>query len=816
MLISFNWLKKYIKLADSTTPEEVAQKLMMSTVEVEGIVKQGEHLNNIVVGKILKVEKHPEADKLNLCTVDLGNEKLVLVCGGSNVADGLLVAVAKVGARVRWHGAGELITLEQAVIRGVESRGMICGADEIGLNGMFPKKSEKEILDLSSLKSKPGTSLAEALSLNDTIFEIDNKSLSNRPDLWGHYGIAREIAALFNRQVLSYKTKTIKLKQERELSVEVQAKKECLRYQSVMISGVSVESSPAWLVQALNTVGIHSVNNIVDATNYAMFDLGQPLHAFDADKISGSIDAKKIIVRKAQEGEKIKLLDGTEKSLTSEVMVIADDQKALAIAGIMGGVESAISEKTTAIILESACFEASSIRRSSSGLHLRTDASVRFEKGLDQQLTEQALNKIVEIVLDICPKARVVSTVIDIRSSVQKKNTISVPYTLFEKKLGIVISKKVIVSILERLGFAVVDKKDVLNIDVPTWRDKDIRIAEDIVEEVVRIYGYDRVIGSLPAMDMSAPQVNPIQRWQRLLQDIAVYEGGFCEVYNYSFVSSSQILALNHDVSTYLELDNPLSKEKPYLRRNLAINLLENGAKAIHEQPVLKLFEIGKVYRIEEAGMKEKAQSDVLLPRQDIYFAALYTEKKNTEPFRKLRLILENISCTSGCEFTLKQPSEIEPSFHPTRSAVVMTNNMEVGVLYELHPSVAEKSGIEERVAVLELNVSLLAEKDLFKSVIFEPLTTYPEVVRDVAFWIDEKYTHAEIVEVILQADELVKKVELFDVYRDKEKKAEKSMAFHITYLDKTKTLQTAEIDAVTEKIKKQLTLRFKTKFRDS
>jgi phenylalanyl-tRNA synthetase beta chain len=256
-------------------------------------------------------------------------------------------------------------------------------------------------------------------------------------------------------------------------------------------------------------------------------------------------------------------------------MMIADDQKALAIAGIMGGVESAISEKTTSIILESACFEASSIRRGSSSLHLRTDASVRFEKGLDQQLTEQALNKIVELVLDICPKARVVSTVIDIRSSVQKKNAISVPYNLFEKKIGIVISKKVIVSILERLGFAVADKKDILNIEVPTWRSKDIRIAEDIVEEVVRIYGYDQVIGSLPVMAMAAPQANPIQRWHRLFQDIAVYEGGFCEVYNYSFVSSAQILALNHDVNAYLELDNPLSKEKPYLRRNLASKSLE-------------------------------------------------------------------------------------------------------------------------------------------------------------------------------------------------------------------------------------------------
>jgi phenylalanyl-tRNA synthetase beta chain len=815
MLISFNWLKKYIKLADSTTSEEVAQKLMMSTVEVEKITKQGEHLENVVVGKITKIEKHPEADKLNLCTVDLGAEQLVLVCGGSNVAEGLLVAVAKVGARVRWHGEGELITLQPAVIRGVESKGMICGADEIGLSDMFPKKSEKEILDLTHLKVKPGISLAEALGLNDTIFEIDNKSLSNRPDLWGHYGIAREIAALFNRQVADYKTKTIKLKQEKELSVEVLDKKDCVRYRSVMISGVRVEASPRWLQEALNSVGVHSVNNIVDATNYVMFDLGQPLHAFDAEKIDGPVDSKKIIVRKASEGEKLKLLDGSEKVLTPDVLVIADQKKALAVAGVMGGEESAISEKTTSIVIESACFEASSIRHTSSSLHLRTDASVRFEKGLDQELTETALNKVVELILDICPTAKVVSTVVEVVSSVKKKNVVSIPLSFFEKKLGVVIAKKTIVSILERLGFVVVDKKEVLNIEVPTWRGKDVLIAEDIVEEVIRIYGYDKVPGSLPTVELSEPPVNSMERWQRLLQDVAVYQRGFSEIYNYSFVSGSQISALNEDLSIYIELDNPLSKEKPYLRRNLAINLLENAARAIHEEPTLKLFEIGKVYRIEEAGMKEKLQSDVLLPRQDNYFAALFSEKKNSEPFKKLRLLLEDISVACGSKFVLKAPAQILNYAHPTRSASIFAGDVEVGLLYEIHPEVGEKIGIDQRVAILELNLSALSEMDLFKSVKFEPIASYPEALRDVAFWIQEKYGYEEIENAILETDELVKKVELFDVYRSKEKESEKSIAVHITYLDKNKTLETKEIDTITQKIKKQLELRFGVKFRD-
>jgi phenylalanyl-tRNA synthetase beta chain len=357
MLISFNWLKKFVKLADSTTPEEVAQKLTMSTVEVEGIIKQGEHLENVVVGKILKVEKHPQADKLNLCTVDLGSEQLTIVCGGSNVAEGMLVAVAKVGARVRWHGEGDLITLEPATIRGVESRGMICGADEIGLNEMFPKKSEKEIVDLTSvLATTPnpplerrgnggllplprggwvGLPLAEALGLNDVIFEIDNKSLSNRPDLWGHYGIAREVAVLFNREVDEYETKKIKPGKEIELKVAVENQTLCPRYMAVQLSGIKINSSPAWMQQALISVGVRPINAIVDITNYVMLEIGQPLHAFDAAKVSSANNqVSSIVVRKARENEKIKLLDGKEYSLPGETLVIAGEEKALAIGGV--------------------------------------------------------------------------------------------------------------------------------------------------------------------------------------------------------------------------------------------------------------------------------------------------------------------------------------------------------------------------------------------------------------------------------------------------------------------------------------------------
>src|SRR3989338_6012800 len=369
MLISFSWLRYHVALSDTETPDAVADKLKLSTVEVEGIVRSGQPLDNIVVGKVLSAEKHPEADRLKVCHVDVGNEELDIVCGGSNVAVGMLVVVAKNGAKVKWHGEGDLVELKPTKIRGVVSNGIICGADEVGLINRFPKKEEKEIVDVTSLKLKPGTPLAAIVGSPDAVLEIDNKSLSNRPDLWGHYGIAREVAVLTGRPLKPYVVKSIKKGSGVNLSVSVAEQQLCPRYMAVAMS-VTVVPSPTWLQEKLIVIGIRPINNVVDVLNYVMLDTSQPLPAFDARHLpDGSI-----VVRPAQEGETIVSLDEKQRKLTPDMLVIANKEKPVAIAGVMGGLESAVKNDTTTIVIESANFNATAIRKATTKLGLRTNA----------------------------------------------------------------------------------------------------------------------------------------------------------------------------------------------------------------------------------------------------------------------------------------------------------------------------------------------------------------------------------------------------------------------------------------------------------
>src|SRR3990167_1566474 len=404
MLISFNWLKQYTGLPSSTTPEEIAEKLKLSTVEGEKVDRQGKDLKTIVVGLVNKVVKHPEADKLKVCTVNDGAQDWQGVCGGSNVKEGMKVAFGRIGAKVRWHGEGELVVLAKAKIRGVESFGMICASTEIGLGDRFPLKEEKEILDLSEILDignwKLGYELAKVLGMDDVIFEIDNKSLSNRPDLWGHYGIAREVAALFKKALIAYPIKKTKKQDTRnkqiqnyKLQIDVEDKKLCPRYMAVAIDGIKIASSPDWLQKKLLAVGLRPINNIVDITNYIMLDLGQPMHAFDSLKLKNQNGKFTIVVRRATDGERFTTLDGKECELASDNLVIANENKAIALAGVIGGLDSGIGDETTTIIYESANFNAANVRRTSVKLGLRTDSSARFEKSLDPNNCEPAMRK---------------------------------------------------------------------------------------------------------------------------------------------------------------------------------------------------------------------------------------------------------------------------------------------------------------------------------------------------------------------------------------------------------------------------------------
>ncbi len=816
MLISYNWLKQYLNLPDSITAEEVGNKLKASTVEVEDIKSLGSNLENIVVGKVVSAEKHPGADKLKLCKVDVGNEQLQIVCGGSNVAEGMLVALAKVGAKVQWHGEGGLVELAPIAIRGVESFGMICASTEIGLGEMFPLKSEKEILDLTSYNLTPGESLAKALDLTDAILEIDNKSLSNRPDLWGHYGIAREVAVLFNKDLAEYKAVEIKEGKDIKVKVNIANKELCPRYMAVAMSGVKVGPSPDWLKKKLMSVGVNSINNIVDITNYVMLDVGQPLHAFDANLVSGDKKTKEINVRLAVSGEKIKALDGNEYELSDMDLVIADPEKALAIAGVIGGEYSAISSETTTIIFEAANFSATSIRKTSTRLGVRTDSAQRFEKSLDPNLCELAIKKAVELVGQLCSEAVVASKVIDESDFVLPVGPIEVEKGLFEKKIGINVPEKEIIKILEKLGFELKDKKTAWAIKIPTWRaTKDVSLAEDLVEEVLRVYGYDKVVGTLPSFSIVPPAINALRKLEHQVADTLVREFSFTEVYNYAFVSAEQIKNLSDDLDMYIELDNPLAKDRPFLRRRLLLNLLTNVANNINQNQEVKIFEIGKIFKTDKPGARVEANSDELLPGQNVWFTALYVNKKDQNPYWEARRVMEALGVELGLDWAADFDAKVLQCEHPTRTAVVKTGELIVGAVGEILPSVAEKFGINYRVGFLRLNLSEIQEGGNFKEVGYQPSSVYPEIERDVAFLVDKKVRHEEVIGVLNMLDVLVKKVELFDVYMgEKIAGDKKSVAYRIVYADSTRTLTGEEVDKVHQKVITTLQKKFGAEIR--
>lgn len=818
MLISKNWLQKFVDIKDLDS-KEIAKALTLKTVEVEGIIESDNNFDNIVVGKIISVDSHPDADKLRVCQVDVGDGKLEIVCGGSNLEVGMLVAVGKIGAKVKWHGEGDLVELKKTKIRGVESSGMICAAEEIGLGEVFPKKDEKEILDLSHMNAEVGTGLEELFASDDVIFEVDNKSLSNRPDLWGHYGMAREISAIFEKKLKEYKTEKIKPGKSGGLSVKVEDQKLCPRYMGVVIHGINVQPSPKWLEDALMAVGMRPINNIVDITNYVMLELGQPMHAFDFDKLTinpekrvsgaGKEQEVNIIVRKAHKNEKIKTLDDVERKLDENMLVIADNEKALAIAGVMGGESSEIDGDTNKIIFESANFLASSVRTTSTKLGLRTDSSARFEKSLDPNNAKLALEKAVELVLEICPGARVVSNVLDVANFIVDQGPIEVPLEFINEKIGGEVPEKEILRILERLGFEIKNKKGNLKITIPTWRaTRDISIKEDIVEEVLRIYGYENVVSTMPSASISSPESNELRALERKFKELLAYQFGYDEVYNYSFVSREWLEKLGEDTSKNLELDNPVAKDRPLVRRHLVDNMLVNVEENLHRFEEVKIFEVGKVYDVDNKGEREEMNSENYLPKQDTLLAMMYAKKGDNNPFVEVASNFVGVMYRLGLEADFKKASG-SPFVHPGRYAEVYVKGVRVGQIGELNSALQEKIGVPYRVGMLEIDLDLVLPL-LFESSSYQALPSYPSSDRDIAFTVGKEVEHQDIKKALEGLDPILVGAELFDVYEgNKVETGKKSMAYHLVYRSPEKTLAAEEVDRVHEKVVKTLEKKF-------
>jgi len=801
MLISFNWLKEHVDLPKNVKAKDLALKLTMSTVEVEGFEKTDQLLDRVFVGKIEALKKHPNADKLKVALVNLGNEKQKVVCGGNNLSKGMLVAFAKVGAKIRWHGEGEPVVLQRAKIRGVESAGMICASTEIGLSASFSLKSENDILDLTNLNLEVGEPLDKALDLKDVIFDIDNKSLTHRPDLWGHYGMAREVAALYGVKLKDYKTVEThrSASQKEKLAVTVTAKNFCPRYMAVMMDGIKVEESPDWLKAKVVKMGTKSINNIVDITNYILFDLGQPMHAFDQKKISGN----KIIVRKAKQDEKIRTLDDETQKLDKDMLVIADEKRAVALAGVMGGDNSEITDKTKTIILESATFKGANIRQTSDKLAVRTESSIRFEKNLDPNLADLALHKAMEMIQQVCPDAQVVSKIIDVKNVPAKLAPIKLAWEFLDSRVGEPVDRAQAIKILKSLGFEVKKDKLGLIVKVPTWRATgDVAIPEDLVEEIARIIGYDNITPQMPSFALQNVEPDALQDLVRNVRNILVYSEANAEIYNYSFVAEKTLQSLGVNPAKYWKLENALDSTRPFLRQSLILNLIENVKKNLRFFEEFSIFEVGKVFgaRLDSAKRAEHKG----LPEQDVHVAGAVVSGE--EPFYYAREIVENLLSQLGYEFALKDAQDLAPWAHSLRSLDIFVDQKKVAQITELHPAKAKNFNIQPRVGLWQLNLTALskAEKTVIK---FQELAKFPAIVFDLSIVLAEKTRWQEVYNLVKSfASDLIKKIELIDQYQgDTIEAGKKSFTLRITYQADDHTLQIKEAQKVHNKIVEHL-----------
>jgi phenylalanyl-tRNA synthetase beta chain len=808
MYISYNWLKDFVKLPAKVSPEEIAEALTAHTVEVEGLVNQADKFKQVVIGKVLEVKKHPNADRLRLTVVNVGDKQLNIVCGAPNVAAGQMVPVALSGALLP-NG----VEIKTSEIRGEKSEGMICAEDELGLG-----KNHEGIMVLGK-GAKIGESFAQYLKFNDIIFEVDNKSLSNRPDLLSHYGLARELAVIFDSRLKPY-DKVIGTElsfpdiKDSKLTVAVENKDICPRYMAVRVDNIKVDESPIWLKERLVAINQRPINNIVDLTNYVMFETGQPLHAFNAALV------KKIVVKTNGKQEAFETLDGKERILNADDLVISDGQQALAIAGVMGGKNSEVDETTTAIILESANFKAAAIRKTAQRLGLRTEASVRFEKSLDPNLAEDALKRFLTLLKGICPELKITGNLFDLGGRVSQENKIDLEFSWLFSKIGQEISKEQVVSILSKLGFQLTKHKDSLNVTVPSWRaTKDIRGREDLVEEILRIYGYDNITSVLPTERMAAPVINQERLLERKIKDILCLKFNLSEVYNYSFVGEEQLKKINVDFFNYLKLANPLSEIHSMLRQSLVPGLVYNVKNNQFRYDSLGFFETGSVFFNAPGDFKKDNESEDNIPYQEKRLG-LALAGNNKDIFSELKSIVVGFLhelVPQNNEIIFSRLENFPGWTETSLAAKILVFDQELGLVGVLNTNAEKNLNLKMKSGFVEINLEALFRIiTSLPSFYFQETAKYPAVMRDLAFVVLEDILYNDIKKEISDFNPLISSVELFDVYAgDKLAAHEKSLAFHINYQSPDRTLTSAEVDSLQTELVNHLIAKFEAKLRD-
>lgn len=809
MNLSLNWLKEFVEIPKNIKAEDIGNALTLHTVEVEEIRAESDRFKNVIVGKILEVKKHPNADRLQVATVDTGNEKLNIVCGAPNIAPGQRVPVALVGA-ILPNG----LEIKEADVRGEISRGMLCAPDELGLG-----EDHSGILILEK-NAKVSSPLADYFKMEDTILEVDNKSLSNRADLWGHIGMAREISAIYDLKFkdYEYKKENLECKNDCEkLSVRVEDFEDCPRYMAIAMKGIKIGESPKWIQERLLAVGLRPINNIVDITNYVMLEIGQPMHAFDRKQVD------KIIIRRAKKDETINTLDGEERILDEKNILIADSQKPLAIAGVMGGENSEINNDSTEIIFESANFDFASIRKTSNKLALRTDSSSRFEKGLDPNLCEKALSRAVELVKEVIPGAEISSELVDEKKFNLKTGPIEIELSWLAKILGVEIEKNKVISILNRLGFVVEDQEDKINVTIPTWRAvKDISLREDIAEEVARIFGYNNVPSIMPKLDVIPPEINKelkiIKEIKQTLKGLA-----FSEVYNYSFVDEAQLKKMGIDTSYFLKLANPLSSNQTLLRQKIATNLILNAKTNQARFEEFEIFEIGSVFLTHAGLFNKDKKSDEKLPYQENRLGMLFASDKLDGLFARAKGKAEALFEYFGLSLAFCETNSQSNWAQKSYSADIYLSGSRgskteilLGTIAKLDSKIAKSLGVKKEVVIIEfylpeiINVILRIPPKIYK-----PIPKYPALLRDLAFVVNKSVSYRDILTTIYDHSSYIDSVELFDVYTGESIGLDnKNLAFRVKY-QADKTLTAEEVDSIQKELLKNLNEKYEAVIRD-
>jgi len=782
MKVPLNWLKDYVDI--KVSPKEFAEAMTMSGSKVEGIEVQGEEISNVVVGKILSLEKHPDADRLQVAKVDVGEEVIQIVTGARNISVGDFIPVALHGSTLPGG-----VKIRKGKLRGVESNGMMCSIQELGLTkNDYPEAAEDGIFILK--EGLPlGKDIKEVLGLNDSVVEFE--ITSNRPDCFSMVGIAREAAVTLGSK---FKKPEIKVKEEGDeaekyATIEIRDKDLCPRYAARIVKDVKVGPSPEWMRQRLRAAGVRPINNIVDITNYVMLELGQPMHAFDLEYLHGS----KIIVRRAYDGEVIKTLDDQERRLDSSMLVIADADRAVAVAGVMGGANSEITEKTRTILLESANFHGISVRLTAKKLGLRTEASGRFEKGLDVENVITAVNRAAQLIEEM-GAGKVCKGIIDCYANKPEPRVIKFRPDRINALLGTSIKAEDMIKIFKDLEFEV-DEKNML-IKVPSFR-PDVEREADLAEEVARFYGYNNIEATLLAGKASTLGRKTFK--QKIEDEIknTMIACGLSETYTYSFTSPKVFDMINLPADSELRravvITNPLGEDYSIMRTTTIPDMLEvlsrNYNRRIEEA---KLFELSYVYLPKELPIAKLPEEKMVLT------VGMY----GNVDFYDLKGVVEELVKVLKIDNYDFEPEKDNPTFHPGRTARLLINGDKVGILGEIHPEVTEKFEGPERTYLAVIDVKPLVENARMNSE-YKPLPKFPAVTRDIAMLVKDEIMVKQIEDIIKrQSGKILEDVRLFDVYKGKQvPEGMKSVAYSITFRAEDRTLKDEEVNKVMEKI---------------